>query len=180
MTVLHGCSAVAWSEQARDTDGSPQKQPSNPLQGAVASAWPCSVPGCEGATRINYPQGGMVVQDKYNIVRYEQPVFNTLFIIQKQNTLSTKPHMQGAIHPRKNTFISCKTQKCTLGKHGRELSEVSWVFPTGSQRTARLSPRFPVWCSPEMKTQAGVGVGTQVGERVCPLPCLLVPPLSRV
>lgn len=50
-----------------------------------------------------------------NLGRYEQPVFNTLFIVQKQNILSTNPHMQGATHPMKNTLISCKTQKCPLG-----------------------------------------------------------------
>lgn len=86
------------------------------------------------------PPRGWCVQDKYNIVRYEQPVFNTLFIVQKQNALSTNLRMQGATHPMKNTFISCKTQKCLLGKWGGQPSEVSWVFPTGSQRSILLFP----------------------------------------
>ena len=96
-------------------DRSAQKQPSNPLQGAVASGWPPLSTWVRRSYKNKLPPRRGVVCRINNLGRYEQPVFNTLFIVQKQNILSTNPHMQGATHPMKNTLISCKTQKCPLG-----------------------------------------------------------------
>lgn len=83
----------------------------SPARGSSLSMVPAPVPGC-GSYKNKLPPRGVVC--RINNFRYEQPVSNTLFIVQKQNTLSTNPHMQEATHPMKNTFISCKTQKCPL------------------------------------------------------------------
>lgn len=128
------------------------------LQAEVTSVRLTSVHGCEGATRITSPPRGVIMQNKYYVARCEQPFFNALLTVQKQNTLSTNPHTQGATWPVQNIFISYKTQKCPLGRCGDSILKFSGFFPLCLKELHSSFPHFPVWVrmlkqvGPQMKT----------------------------
>lgn len=120
------------------------------------------------------------MQDKYNIVRLNS-LSLTPYSSFKNKTLFQQSHICKEQHtPGKILSFPAKCRNVPYGIVGDSRLKFPGFFPLGLKELHASPPHFPVWCSPEMKTQAGVGVGTRVGERVCPLPCLLVPPLSRV